>query len=156
MAAKKVKRTVHRTVSKANPRSGGGAVAKASRGGKTPVSDDGTRVTVSITVNPDRFVEAFKSKRATPLILQFAAMMDEELAKRGAGSGHDVKHAVARDTVIARLLENLSEKEALGVVEALEGTNRLVFMELYKSYAKAAESKKKMAKSGAYGKKPKT
>jgi hypothetical protein len=47
------------------------------------LKDDGTRVTISVTLNPQKIWKVFESKESTPLLLQIATILDAELKKRG-------------------------------------------------------------------------
>jgi hypothetical protein len=115
--------------------------ALGSRAGK--IKDDGTRMTFSITVNPSKIGAAFRRSEATPVLVQLLALIEQEVATRGIDTG---KMSKTRDRAVGALLKALTDEEATNMIEALKGNNRMLFVELYKSYAKedkAGQPKKK-------------
>jgi hypothetical protein len=90
--------------------------------------------------------ELAKSRRHDELMGLFTSMLpvmaSQFLGQKGFGSSAT---ATMRDAGIGKILKNLSEEEAMGILNSLKGQNQLAFMELYKSYAAqdAAEEAKK-------------
>lgn len=55
------------------------------KGSKSVLPDDGTRVTFTVTFNPQKIARALNSKESTPFLLQIFSLLGEELTKRGVG-----------------------------------------------------------------------
>lgn len=89
--------------------------------------------------------ETAKARRHDELMSFFTSMMPIVATHiMGHKAGGDAT-SVMRDAGIGKILKNLSQEEAMGIMRSLKGTNQLAFMELYKSYAAqdAVEEEKK-------------
>jgi hypothetical protein len=110
--------------------------ARGIRAGK--IKDDDTRMTFSITVNPSKIAEGLKRPEATPLLVQLLMLIEQEVETRGIDMGTMRK---TRDRAVGSLLKALTREETLGVAKSLKGDKQILFMEIYKSYAKEDEDK---------------
>jgi hypothetical protein len=80
--------------------------------------------------------EQAKARRHDELMGFFLSMapllVSQFMGHKGMGG---TGSAAMRDAAIGKILKNLSQEEAMTVLQSLKGSNQLAFMELYKSYA---------------------
>lgn len=90
--------------------------------------------------------EQAKARRHDEMMGFFMSMMPILVAQFMGGKGAPAQTtATMRDVAISKMLKNLSQEEAMGVINSLKDGNKMAFMELYKSYAQdhAEEQEKK-------------
>ena len=79
--------------------------------------------------------ELQRAKRADEMIGMLLSLAPLVLSRLlGKDAGKMVEGVALRDMSVGKLLGNLSESEIMGVINSLEGQNRMVFLEAYKSY----------------------
>jgi hypothetical protein len=73
------------------------------------------------------------------VLIGLAPLVAAKFLGGNEGIGKLAEAGAARSMAIGQILKNLSQEEAIGIMQSLKGTNKMAFLELYKSYAEEDE-----------------